>query len=303
MERVRYDDFDACAAALRPWNLEALQLDRGPFRGELIQAQSPTTLAIAVAFERKLHQTGEPPKGLRTVGIPATGQEFRWRNRVACGDQLVVFPRGSELDVVSSPGFRIFSVSFSEDVASALACDQGRGEFEDLVAGREIVDCSSLRMQNLRLAAERLVTPSERAGPDVGVDLIEALVEALILDEPARPLPSHEVRELAVARSLDLIDEHHREALSAAALCRAARVSRRTLEYAFQERFGLPPKAYMIVRRLSGAREELKRGRAQSVTRTANSWGFHHLSQFSALYKRHFGELPSTTMRAANPSR
>ena len=60
----------------------------------------------------------------------------------------------------------------------------------------------------------------------------------------------------------------------------------------------------MIVLRLNGVREELKlSGGDQSVTRSANRWGFHHMSQFAALYKRQFGELPSETMRAGNPSR
>jgi AraC family ethanolamine operon transcriptional activator len=315
LEVLSFDDFDACAAALRPWDLEAVQLDRGPFRGELIQAQSPTTLVIAATFGRKLHQTGEPPRGLRTVGIPARpGQQFCWRNQVVSGDQVVLFPRGSGLDVVSSPGFHIFSVSFPEDALSDLACALDGHDYEELLNGREIVDCSPHQMKSLRRAVGRIVGSSagleavplvaESAGHDVGSDLIESLVEALTLHEHPRPASSHRVRDLAVDRSLDLIHQHRRESLSVVALCRAARVSRRTLEYAFQERFGISPKAYMIVRRLNGVREELKRaGGDRSVTRSAYRWGFQHMSQFAALYKRQFGELPSETMWAGDPSR
>jgi hypothetical protein len=71
MEVVRFDDFDACATALRSWELEAVQLDRGSFWGELIQARSTTTLVTEGTFGRKLHQTGEPPRGLRTIVVPA----------------------------------------------------------------------------------------------------------------------------------------------------------------------------------------------------------------------------------------
>lgn len=100
-------------------------------------------------------------------------------------------------------------------------------------------------------------------------------------------------------RSLELIDVSAREPLSVVDLCRAAGVSRRTLEYAFQQRFGLSPKAYMLARRLAGARAELRQDTdALSITRIANRWGFDHLSRFAAFYRRQFAELPSETIRA-----
>jgi len=54
----------------------------------------------------------------------------------------------------------------------------------------------------------------------------------------------------------------------------------------------------MMARRLGGARSDLKRaGDDLSVTRAANHWGFHHMSQFAALYRRYFGERPRETRR------
>ena len=108
----------------------------------------------------------------------------------------------------------------------------------------------------------------------------------------------------AILKQLDLIYASNREPLSVVDLCRTAAVSRRTLEYAFQERFGLSPKAYMLARRLGEVRAELRLDHAgQSITRIANQWGFHHLSRFAARYRRQFGELPSQTMWAGDPSR
>jgi AraC family ethanolamine operon transcriptional activator len=80
-------------------------------------------------------------------------------------------------------------------------------------------------------------------------------------------------------------------------------VSRRTLEYAFQERFGLSPKAYMLARRLGEVRAELRQDDGElSITRIANQWGFDHLSRFAAFYRRQFGELPSETISAGRYS-
>ena len=116
-------------------------------------------------------------------------------------------------------------------------------------------------------------------------------------------MPPPRVRDLAVRRSLDLIDASNGELLSVVDLCRATGVSRRTLEYAFRERFGLSPKAYLLVRRLDGVRTELRQDHDDlSVTHIANRWGFDHLSRFAAFYRRQFGELPSETIRAGRPS-
>ena len=46
-------------------------------------------------------------------------------------------------------------------------------------------------------------------------------------------------------------------------------------------------------------------GRDPSTTRVtdvANEWGFWHLGQFAADYRRHFGELPSETFERQVPN-
>jgi AraC family ethanolamine operon transcriptional activator len=252
---------------------------------------------------------------MRTLGVPADPtQRIFFQNRWAHGNQLLFFPRGSELDSVSLAGFHVFSLSYQEDRASEICQTLAGTDYEELLARRGIVDCSPCGLQSVRHAIHRFISSSVRqedaegqadsVHPDPGLDLIQAIVEALTLDEDPRPPEPFRVRERAVRRSLDLIDASDRKPLAVVDLCRTAGVSRRTLEYAFQERFGLSPKAYMLARRLGEVRAELRQDHAgQSITRVANQWGFHHLSRFAAMYRRQFGELPSETMRTGNPSR
>ena len=306
MESVRFDDFEACAAALLSWEIEAIQLDRGPFAAGLIQARSPAVLVSEIAFGRSLHQRGEPPRGMRTLGVPADPtQRIFFRNHWADANQLMFFPRGSEMDSVSVPGFHVFSVSFEEDRLSEISQALGGADYTGLLAGREVVDCSPGVMRSVRHAIHQFMSSSVgHEDRDSGLDLLQTITEVLTLDEDRRsPEPAH-ARELAVRRSLDLIDAANREPVSVVDLCRAAGVSRRTLEYAFRERFELSPKAYMLVRRLDGVRAELRQNHdGQSITCIANDWGFNHLSRFAASYRRQFGELPSQTMLAGIPSR
>jgi len=216
----------------------------------------------------------------------------------------MLFPNGSELDAVSWPGFHVFTISFSEDRISDLTRSLVDSDYEGIAKGIEVFEPSPALMRELRRAARRFVTssPDQESAHDsfepAETDLMETLVEALNFAAPSPAVAPHRNRDRAVRRTLELIEAHEREAISVADLCRVAGVSRRTLEYAYQERFGLPPKAYLMARRLDGVRSDLKHAAGDlSVTRTANRWGFHHLSQFAALYRRQFGERPSETLR------
>lgn len=87
-------------------------------------------------------------------------------------------------------------------------------------------------------------------------------------------------------------------------MCAAADVSWRTLNYAFRELIGVTPKQYLQATRLDGVRRELhRRGTRAMITDIANHWGFWHMGQFAADYRRQFGELPSETRHRAHPSR
>lgn len=82
-------------------------------------------------------------------------------------------------------------------------------------------------------------------------------------------------------------------------LCRVLKVSRRTLQYSFQEIMQLNPVSYLRAMRLNGVRRMLKLpgSERQSVQDIAALWGFWHLSHFANAYRCMFGELPSETAR------
>jgi transcriptional regulator GlxA family with amidase domain len=82
-------------------------------------------------------------------------------------------------------------------------------------------------------------------------------------------------------------------------VCRQAQVSERVLHYAFKERFGISPKRYLQAFRLDSVRAELRSAdpSVAKISDVANRWGFWHMGQFAADYRRQFGELPSETLK------
>lgn len=90
---------------------------------------------------------------------------------------------------------------------------------------------------------------------------------------------------------------HFDEKLSVADLAAAAGVSTRTL-YRIFRKHGRSPMKVLKAARLAQVRQRLLHGeRQETVTRLATDSGFTHLSRFSGLYRRVYGETPSVTLR------
>jgi AraC family ethanolamine operon transcriptional activator len=122
-----------------------------------------------------------------------------------------------------------------------------------------------------------------------------ALQEELLFQIPARLLqalaacrgplrvPSFGARARALQRAIPFIEEHRDQALTVREVCQAAGVSRRTLDYAFRECFGVTPKAYLTALRLDGVRRELvPTDPPLKIADIANRWGFWHMGQLAA---------------------
>ena len=114
-------------------------------------------------------------------------------------------------------------------------------------------------------------------------------------------------RRRGLNRALEYLRTADLSRVSVADLCRVARVSDRTLRYAFHDELDLSPLAFLRRLRLHAARRELMNaeGALPRVTDVANRQGFLELGRFAADYRRLFGELPSETLahrRAVVPS-
>jgi AraC family ethanolamine operon transcriptional activator len=85
--------------------------------------------------------------------------------------------------------------------------------------------------------------------------------------------------------------------LTLSELCKESKVSERTLQYAFKDRYGLTPKEYIKNYNLRMVRNKLKMSRKGArIQDVASEFGFWHMGQFASDYKRHFGELPSESL-------
>jgi len=129
-------------------------------------------------------------------------------------------------------------------------------------------------------------------------DLVEPFLWCILSDE-RNPEERHAPSAATIVRNVEnWVDGQSPQTIQIADLCRALRLSRRTLHRAFAETLGVGPAGYLTRKRLTAVRTELRRSdpAAINVTDVATKYGFWELGRFARDYRRTFGERPSETL-------
>lgn len=114
------------------------------------------------------------------------------------------------------------------------------------------------------------------------------------LDNAGRP-----IRPTIVERALRIIDERAHEPLTISGIASEVGCSVRSLQLGFMKHLQMSPGQRLERVRMDRIHWELVTGNPEttSVTEVAYRWGISPTGRFSARYRMHFGELPSTTLR------
>ncbi|OSO26471.1 HTH-type transcriptional activator RhaS [Pseudomonas syringae pv. actinidiae] len=131
------------------------------------------------------------------------------------------------------------------------------------------------------------------------------LINALIYGQPntlqnplSAPEPARRISPF-LSNAEEFILAHAHEPLSIEQLAEHAGVSVRTLFSGFREFRNTSPMAFLRHVRMERVHLELRNPGTDSVTDIAMKWGVAHLGRFSQEYRKHYGELPSATLRFA----
>lgn len=177
------------------------------------------------------------------------------------------------------------------------------------MAGSERMACRAGSVRRLRslarsMASSLLEMPAGTAAHRAaGAELSRAAVGCLTDAVPPRTASVGRPRidrRMIVRSSMEAIDAA--TALPTAAdLARHAGVNGRTLLRAFQETYGMPPKQYLLLRELHRIRRVLAAGAPDDATvaDVLARHGIWEFGRFAGRYRKHFGELPSATLKGA----
>ena len=172
-----------------------------------------------------------------------------------------------------------------------------------LVRNRPLVEATRTRLARLAddVATQFQTEPMSQAqGHALRSEILALLAHVMVSTESVR------ADRVAMRRSLQLevvrqarrcIAECAEDAPQVEDLCRATRVSRRTLQRCFVNVVGVTPVHYLRLSRLTDARSMLLAATpGQRIQDVLGRLGIWHASRFAAEYRALFGELPSATL-------
>ena len=294
---TRFHDLEQFMQEVQHWDLDFRVMDTGGFQGRLKQLVAENVLVSYARFQRVLDQAGATPPGFRTFAILGKAcNGFWWRGQPVTNNDLLAFPPSNELQSFSRRDFEVFTVSLRESCLVQLVNDLGI-PFNP-TGKREVIPLEPRAIHELRTLASMIV----RATNTIAASAIsQVLAERLLVSAYTRAADkraSMRKRDLAVDRVTEYIRSTPAPVSELAGLCRIAAVSERTLQYAFRERYGMPPNVYIRRWNLNTARRLLLQAdpTEATVNGIAMDLGFHHQGQFATDYRKLFLETPSMTL-------
>lgn len=308
IDHQHLDSLDEFNLGLRSagWDAEFRQLNRGLESASIAVLATDRLRILKVHMGNSVHQLGVPPEGYLSFGLMATPQrDGRFGRHAFNASTLVNFNTLAGLDAVSAGGFLGYGMSVHHSLLEGAYGDRAAEEvwanagalkdINGLAEGiRQIIDNAFAFA-----GSDALAEGSHLFSPELEAELSRALNMAWVAgEEPLKLQAAGRARVLAAA--VEFINTHVSEPFTLARLCSEIGTSISTLERVFLDQFGLSPKRYLQVARLSAVRRSLldpEDGR--SVSDVADAWGFWHKSKFAADYRQEFGELPSSTRRTA----
>jgi len=303
----RFDRMDAAQGAAQGWQLDFVQLDRGPLKAHVGVVDVAHVQLMRVRINRRTDQRGCAPLDRVTLAIPQAGTApFLWCGQEVTNNSVLWFPPGSRISAIGQPDFSVYTIA----LPMAVLEDCGRFDPIPWVEGRDqdtmrVAPRADAAVARFRAHIDALFQTVQCGGAPSPRDLHQTLpreITAVLAAKRTggRRAARHQ-RVQGLARAVEFSRAHAEDGPRVAELCEAAEMKERTLRLAFEVHVGMSPKEYVQALRLEAVRSALdtplETGRL--VSDVANRWGFWHLGQFAADYRARFGELPSQTVERA----
>ncbi len=309
-EERRTDDIDELFSwESAHWDFEYRQLTRGR-----LGYQSRTICLGSVAMswhsygQRVLCRDAFMDEELVLSMVIAADRPPRFAGRDVQPNSVLVHHRGKEKEYVIEPGTTSLDIVVSSKRLASLEWELS-SELLRTVPQKAVTRV----IEHCRQIQQLATLPAEMRGPASELherrmlELLYALVQPARQAEAAadwRSSPLHRSFRLVQRAQMLMARRGCDEKVSVAEIARGLGVSERTLYNAFRDWLGVGPYEYDLIQRLHLFRNKLRRGRTYpgKVTRAALDTGFSHLGQLGRLYRRHFGETPTQTIKQADLS-
>ncbi|MCM5705068.1 helix-turn-helix domain-containing protein [Larsenimonas salina] len=294
-------------AGYQGWDLHVMQLSEGRFDGEITFVDLEGVRVVRDQSSQAMLKQG----GLKSTSVSFSFPLVRPETPLICQGKSypgagILAIRGGELpEIRVAAGLDLLSMSVDYPYLATLLHGPD-APIEGLLTGPNYLPTTTDYQALSQLFELTCRTLSQAPPPALIRELRDAFVghmlDALEYGEVEPVTPS--ARKRVVDRAREVIAAHDSEPIAIPSLCHQIGVSRRKLQYCFQECIGVSPYTYVRLFRLNAIHRALTYGDDDMrVQDEAARWGFFHLGRFSMEYRRLFGERPSDTLNRARRNR
>ncbi|RDK07949.1 helix-turn-helix domain-containing protein [Cupriavidus lacunae] len=307
LRHVIADEAQAAAAELNGWQQRYQQLTPGVFRAEVSQVTYGDVHVFREQTTQALLEEGEAARGYVSLALPHMQCDDGWFHGYRMhGHSLLCAGNGQALAMRTPRELDLTGLTMplpALERAVTLAAG-GPRPLDAMARVRQLRPTvgNELRAALLSVLATAAIDAEVFSNRFVEGAIRDALLLAAataLIDDGDRlrePLPTAGARRQLVADAYALVRATPDHGWSILALCEQLGVSRRTLQYSFNEVTGLAPLDFVRAVRMNGVRQALRAGPVEPVGTVAARFGFYHLPRFAAQYRVFFGELPSQTL-------
>lgn len=299
------DDADEQSRMLEGWEQRYEQLGQGRFHGRTWQWVASQGALLHESTNLHLREQIVPPADHLVLAVPlAVLPGSRFAGRALHRESLMVLGQCDEHSLLSAGELDLIGLCVHRDMLEQL--NDHKLEWLQQAASQRNLDLSpdvASAIRHLLLALSAQVNANNLGSIDdenelLGLTLAQTVALAMRDGQSPAVMPrtSH-ARLKVVEQAIAFMRQHLHEDIGVQQLCSEVGVSRRSLQYVFEEYLQTTPMAYWRALRLNEARRVLKRSAGQSITELAYEWGFASASHFTQHYKSLFGELPSQTLK------
>lgn len=296
------------ASEAEGWRLDYCQIEPG----DLAARVSIRNIgAVSVMWKRvslRVEVSGRSPSDHMTLIAPVPGNSIWVNGRSINEDQALLLGPDTRLHLVAGP-----AASIQVRLPCALLLQQGICDLSgSMTPGQSIsifIDMRTDRTRSLRrFLYDTIFRGRDRDGCRQLEQRFAEQTADIIYDAINRREKSDQIanRESwrTINRACEFIWANQHNPIKLADICEHAIASVSKLERTFRREFDVSAGNYVRARRLSAIYRALCGAVAPNnqVSALAMDHGFRHLGRFAADYRRHFGELPSETLRARRVS-
>lgn len=306
--QVEAHDVDEFAATQSDWALHYQQLSAGRFVGRLQHVQFPGLRVVHERASCATRQQGRLGSGQIGIAMPIDLSGHAASNGHPLGPDTLMMGRTEQVDLCLPAGAGLIGMVVDEAELTELWQHLYGQALSPWVERQLTVSALPARAAALRqlhlsslatVAAQPLLLHDERRVLRLRDELLMHWLESIPPRLDSDRLMTGEARKRVVDRACALMLATPEAPISMLEVCRGVGASPRKLEYCFRSVLGVSPARYLRTARLNGVHRELRRSRDGVVHEIASRWGFWHMGEFAAAYRRHFGELPSQTLGSA----